>query len=289
MKTNTTRNFFAVFSNVGHSATVGYVVDLNATVITHYPLTASAYNMPYTDPTGAVSGRAMKCSATLLNTTSNNNCGGRVLMMGMAERIRLSKKPSLHTAAEWRVAISTVIGDDDCNDYKGTFFAEAKTVDCSVVDSQRYEVFHPWYGASYFVPIDGVVPVVTDAASALHHVDAFWSTIAVWPGMIENPRSMSTTIFYADFSTTEQDYHVSGAGSWYTRWAADTALNGLMSPSPTAPPSTINKIMDAATRAQSVFAQASTAARLGADFMEGGPGLALLDAASMVMSRVRGK
>lgn len=165
------------------------------------------------DTGGPSSGRAMKMSVGLTNTTKRLDQGGRVAILETSNRISLPKSPELMSDGEWDSVMNGLRSQMNMEPpYDGADFAHPKVRHCSVVDRTKYESFEEWNGS-----LDNIVGAAT-AAAAPQAFGRFWNTIGHWPGGPQNDRKMSTMVFIFSQSTTTNTYSVDLRGAWYTRW-----------------------------------------------------------------------
>lgn len=212
------RAFF--LSNVGSSATLlGYVSISGGTAFTG-TAAVPTINTPGANG-GASSGRALKASLTLVNTTSVLNRGGRVTILHLNQRLSFPQAPQTMTVAEWNAELDQIVAHPKAVPYSAEEFVQPKALVVHPVDQPRYTEFSSWQGSNT--------------------IPGFFGHIATWLGIAAtSARPMSTIAIVFEAPAIAQDYQLSSRGAWLTRWPVDSVLGQSMHQQPTAPASVLN-------------------------------------------------
>lgn len=204
-------------ANTGTSAMTSLRVTLGGTP----GLTLS--NIPVinaSDSTGGpTSGKAMKLSLDLVNSTSLLNMGGRVTVLNARQRVLLPAAPASMSSAQWNLFIADVRNHPDARSYGGADFREPKMFLAHPVDD-GYNEFEEWLGTT--------------------NADRYCDHFAVWSGSVPQKRRMSTIIMVFESPPSTQEYTVSIRSSYYTRWPLSSVPGQTQRQVPTAPLTVIN-------------------------------------------------
>jgi len=247
-------------TNVGIAGTVFTTITQNGAGAPFYqvwtiPTIALADNAG-----GPTSGRAMKVSLGLVNTTPLLNRGGRVTTLNGQSRLRIDNPPSAASLVTFNNIISTIRAMPNTQMHDAAHFGEERHMTGSVVDSVTYEDYEEWVGTE--------------------SVDEFWEHIAVWPLSTRRDRPMSTMWMILSPPALQQTYTVSTKASFYTRWGLSTVPGQSQYDVPTAPASFINRLQShAAVMADTIH----TIADIGAQAAQYLP--AMINAAEYVAPR----
>jgi len=221
ISSHATNPYIMIVSNTGTAATVAMLVNLSgaspAVSVLNVPTVAAA-----DDAGGPTSGRAMRCSVGLVNTTPMLNRGGRVFTLNANQRFALLAQPTLMTAAQWLTFASEVRSHPNTKAHDATTFGKELHMVAHTVDQTEYLCFNEWMGS------------VT--------ADVFASHIAIWPSAGVRERPMSTVVILVDPVSTTNTYTASVHAEYYTRWPLNTVMGKHMKPIPTAPVAQVNAI-----------------------------------------------
>jgi len=229
-------------TNVGIAGTVFTTITQNGAGAPNYQV--------WTIPTlaladtvgGPTSGRAMKMSLGLVNTTPLLNRGGRVTVLNGQSRIRLDNAPSAASLATFNNIVATIRAMPNTQMHDAAHFGVERQMTSSVVDSVTYEDYEEWVGTE--------------------SVDEFWEHIAVWVGSVRRDRPMSTVWMVLSPPAVQQTYTVSAKASYYTRWGLSTVPGQSQYDVPTATPTFINRLQShAATMADTLHTIADIGAQ----------------------------
>jgi len=232
----TTNTTCLVVGNVGNAATVGFIVEVNPSgelvnsTALHIPTLAQA-----DADGGPSSGRAMKCSATVLNCSNALKRGGRVTYINSSQRL-----PALHIVNSlWTFSgfVSGIKSSPYRRRVMGDNLAKAAQLITYPCDSTTYERYSPWRGSLTF-----------DEFFA-HVVASSHNGISVPDAVALNQRPMSVVAYVFDPVAEPQDYSVTVRASFYTRWPLTTVPGQSMGPTPTAKQESVNGIIDKAEAA----------------------------------------
>lgn len=190
------------------------------------------------DAGGPTSGRAMKCGATLVNSTQDVNRGGRVFHYDAQARLNMTLPPGTTTSVALNAFIDGVLANEEVVDYNATEFATPKELTCSVADAVKYLDFGPWQGSQ--------------------DLNGFLASSCVWPGYVPDHRPMSTIVIILDYPPVTQTYSLTGRSAYYTRWPIDTTIGQAMVEVPVAPQHVVNRIHAAGERLASAVHTAET-------------------------------
>lgn len=195
-----------VITNTGHSATVMGAI------------TTAPFQGVYTIPAisgapasgGPSSGRAMKASVEITNTTAAMTAGGSVYVLKTDQRVSIPGLPTSLTAAQINTLCDSVKDHPLVKPFDGADFKKTDkhgrhpTFMCDVVDGVDYENFSAWQGAE--------------------SIDGFFGHVFTWPGLDSNTheRPMSTIFVLFETPVATQTYAVSARASYYTRWSLAT-------------------------------------------------------------------
>ncbi len=221
VSSHATKPYIMIISNTGQAATVGMLVNLtgaspSVTVVNVPTVTAAD------DAGGPTSGRAMRCSVGLVNTTPMLNRGGRVFTLNANQRFALAGQPSLMTEAQWLTFAAEIRSHPNAKAHDATTFSKELHLVSHSVDQTEYLSFNEWMGS--------VTP------------DVYASHIAVWPAAGIRERPMSTVVIIVDPTSTTNTYTASVHAEFYTRWPLNTVMGKHMKPIPTAPVAQVNAI-----------------------------------------------
>jgi len=214
-------------TNTGTSGTVFSVGYLSPAGIVAYAV--------YTIPTiasadtagGPTSGRSMKFSLGLVNTTPLLSRGGRITTLNGQSRLRIDNAPSTNNLATYNAIVAAIRGMPTAQSYDAAHFGEERQMSGSVVDSVTYEDYEEWLGTN--------------------SIDEFWEHISVWPGSTRRDRPMSTAWCVLSPPAVAQTYTITAKASYYTRWGLSTIPGQSQFDVPTAPATFINRIQSIAS------------------------------------------
>lgn len=210
--------YLLVVANTGRAGTVAELVRLTA-VPTHTLYTVSTLALA-DDAGGPTSGRAMKLSLTMVNSTQLLAMGGRVTVLNAKQRVALPAAPNVMTLAQYNTFLNEIRQHPDSQSYSGVDFREPQMFTAHPVDDE-FTHFEEWIGT---MSVDGL---------ADHY--------AVWPGGVPQPRRMSTIFVVFEVPAAPQDYTFTIRPSFYTRWPLSTVPGQAQKPIPTAPLQLINQ------------------------------------------------
>lgn len=207
-----------IFSNVGDMATIGASSKMSTTTVgVLLPYTVPALSLPATSG-GCSSGRAMKCSVSLVCNTPVMKRGGRVYILNCDQRIHFPNVPTSMSYAEWTTTINTVKSHPDVQRYDLSEFGSERECISHVVNQPDYYTYDEWHGAQ-------------DPAFSNRFLDHLGS----WPSAVdtERRRPMSTIIVIVEGSADEQTITLTPRASWYTRHPLDSLPGQAMVTVPT--------------------------------------------------------
>jgi len=211
-------------SNVGSSATVAVVLSWDNAGNLVTPVIHSIPTLALTASTGgAVSGRAMRYSVTLTNTTATVNNGSTITYVNLDSRIALPNSPFSMTGPQWNVVYDKLTDNRNAVVVNGNVFSSPKTLVGHVVDQTTYHDYVSWKGA-------------------YTTISQFFDHLAEWPGLESHSRGRPMTTIAAMFDTPSQPqtYFCCVDSHYYTRWPIDTLQGQSHTPVPTAPQHVIN-------------------------------------------------
>lgn len=192
---------------------------------------------------GPTSGRAMKFSMTLVNTTNAFHREGRVYTLNANQRFALPAAPSTMTQAQWNEFADAVTAHPKVVAHSAEDFAKPKSLVAHPVDQASYTDYGEWHGT--------------------YTLDEFMSHCAIWPGQTPADRPMSTIVVVLDPTANTNNYVVTGEASFYTRWPLSTVMGRSMRKVPTAPADHINRIRDHAENTSSMLRSVGEAVSAG--------------------------
>lgn len=195
-----------VITNTGHSGTI-----MGA-------FTTAPFQGVYTIPAisgapssgGPSSGRAMKASVEITNSTAAMTAGGSVYVLKTDQRVSIPGLPTSLTAAQINTLCDTVKDHPLVKPFDGADFKKTDkhgrhpTFVCDVVDGVDFENFSAWQGTE--------------------SVDGFFGHVFTWPGLDSNTheRPMSTIFVLFETPVAAQTYTLSARAAYYTRWSLAT-------------------------------------------------------------------
>jgi hypothetical protein len=221
------------------------------TVLAVYNRTAGScgvYSLP-TLASGPTSGRAMKASLSLVNTTPAIHRGGSVYQANFNQRLEFPAAPAAMTTVQWEALISELIAHPDCIERTAEeFCCHTDPLIAYPTDSTAYHGYSDWK--------TGITK------------DEFFEHVAQWPGSEYRPRPMSTLVYVIGPQGTTNTYSATVRASYYTRWPVDTVPGRQSRIVPTADPSKVAKIHATAWQvAEATVAGAAVAVAAGARAM----------------------
>jgi hypothetical protein len=220
-------------TNVGDAGTCMSVVNLSGG-------TVGLYTVP-TLASGPTSGRAMKASLSLVNTTQNLNRGGSVWRANLNQRIDLPAAPSAMSLAQWTAVRNEITGHPDTVQVSANDFAVApQTLVAYPADSTAYHAYRDWK--------TGIT------------TDEYFEYLAQWPTSSYRQRPMSTLVYIIGSQTVVNNYTVTARVTNYTRWPLDSIPGRQSKPVPTASPTVVNRLHASAWGAAQTALVTATAA-----------------------------
>lgn len=229
-----------VVQNTGDSGTIGYRVRLSQSGA---HIGESLLTIPTMAASAAQGGpsacRAMKCSASLVNSSNVMHRGGRVMYLNSAQRLptRMSQTDLVQNPfgdPEFSHIVDAVRNSPYTRGVTGDFLKVPFQLISFPIDPVSYSQFKPSRG------------ILTSAEFRDHIFMPPLETLND-----QEVRPMSTLVFLIESTDEAQDYTLTIRGSYYTRWPLTSIPGQSMQHMPTAPANVINKVRDhAETNAQ---------------------------------------
>jgi hypothetical protein len=202
---------------------------------------------------GPTTGRAMKVSLGLSNSTQHMIRGGRIYVSNIDQRLSFPVAPSLMTEAQW-LALGVKLSEEP-----NTIAREGEEF-----GTNQHYVAHPVNQTSYanFLNWKRYADYNSGVTSA-HDPDGWFSHIAVWPAIVDTfrERPMSTIVFFFEVPASLQTYTATARATYFTRWPLNTISGQNMKNQPTADSASIVAAQNAA-EAAAVIAKNTAAAAL---------------------------
>lgn len=176
---------------------------------------------------GPTTGRAMKWSLDIMNSSPAINRGGRVWVLQTDQRLTLATNPDALDAASLNLLCEQIVTHPHTVEQNGNNFTSKKPYRLlgGVNDQPTYERFSDWQ-------------LAVDVT-----VDVFWASLGVWPNLAVQPRPMSSVFLVFDPVAFNQEYTFLARGTWYARYPLTTLPGQMHTPVPTAKPETVNKVL----------------------------------------------
>lgn len=212
---------------------------------------------------GPTTGRAMKVSLGLSNSTQHMVRGGRIYVANLDQRMSFPCAPSLMTTTQWTDFGTKLSEEPNTIAREGEEFGTNQHYVGHPVNQTAYTDYLNWKRYS-----TGETP---PAPAVLHDADAWFSHVGVWPTIVDTflSRPMSTIVFYFEAPPSLQTYTVTARATYFTRWPLNTISGQNMKNQPTTDSASIVAARNAA-EAASVIAKNTAAAALLAS--QGGTG-----------------
>lgn len=196
-----------IAANVGSSSTIALSLAwTQAGVVSAINIhSIPTLNSSSTTTIGAVSGRAMKASLSVTNTTAYAGRGSTVIYANLDQRLALPASPATMTAFQWNDVFNDLLAYPSSVTCNGGIFATPHTMVSHMVDSTSFHDFVSWKGA------------YSSASQFMDHL-AEWGA----NDTASRIRPMSTMVMMFDTPSVDQTYFVTVDANFYTRWPVDT-------------------------------------------------------------------
>ena len=249
-----------LISNTGTSGMVGALVQWtpNSTTLTWSNLVLPTLASNGHAGGGPTSGRAMKASVSILNSTTTRKIGGTVLTLNATSRIVWPASTfSDLSVAQADDVFAQIENQAQTRLQTGDHFRTTKGMRCHPCNDVEYTAFRAFHTATagdLLNPATLTVGApVTQADYALADINRFLETVSTCAPVtgsngvtrIQEPRPMSTICVLFDRPPEPQTYTISARGTYYTRWPMESVMGQHHPPIPTAPPGLLSKLRDA--------------------------------------------
>lgn len=252
-------------TNTGSTGMVGVVFQWNANVITASSLVIPTLADDASAGNGPTAARAMKCSLTLLNSTSARKISGSVVFLNATQRI-VWPTVAGSSAAAITIAQAEEIFDQIRNQQQaqlctGDQFKHPKCAFAHPANEPEYTKFSPFVGTTAGDLVDTQSTFASDQAKLhdmgwlLHKVSTSSATsplTRVWESDNGPLRPMSTLCILLDTPAELQTYTLTARASYYTRWPMSHVLGQHHPAIPAVGTDLVNAARDAAEEVGSV-------------------------------------
>jgi hypothetical protein len=190
------RKTLVLVSNIGYQGCIGSINYHDGTSMVNTAMNVSQYatGNSATTPT---SGRAMKSSIGVINTSPSLNSGGRVFVLQTSARMFLPQAMPALSAAEFDALFETIIDHPSTKSLSGSELLSGRHWINLPADPTDYRDFRPW------IPADQ---------------NTFLNSLTVYGAGTYPPHPMTMTWIAFDVPPLANTYELTARAHWYTRW-----------------------------------------------------------------------